>query len=77
MTVEKDKAPDTRLRSVIKGMVWRILASLATITLVFAFTGKLMLACEIGLLEMIVKLILYYGHERAWNKVSWGRTSSD
>jgi len=64
---------DTHARSVVKGLVWRVLATLATIALVYGFTGKPMIAMEVGGLEVIVKLLLYYGHERAWNTIQWGR----
>lgn len=64
---------DSRLRSVVKGLLWRGLATLATITLVYAFTRELALSFEVGAVEVVVKLILYYGHERAWNCVSWGK----
>lgn len=64
---------ETHARSVVKGLVWRILATMATITLVYGFTGKPMVAMEVGGLEVIVKLLLYYGHERAWNNIRWGR----
>ena len=68
---------DSHLRSVVKGLVWRCLATLATIALVYAFTRKLALSFEVGAVEVVVKLVLYYGHERVWNYVSWGKASRD
>ena len=41
--------------------------------LVFIFTDKLALSLEIGALEVIAKLLLYYIHERVWNLVNWDR----
>ena len=61
------------LRSTIKALGWRALATLTTMILVLIFTGKLALCFEIGGLEVIAKLILYYGYERVWNLVRWGR----
>ena len=66
---------DTHLRSVVKGLVWRLLASLATILIVFLFTKDKLIAVEIGGIEIIVKLLLYYCHERLWNLIKWGRSS--
>ncbi len=39
----------------------------------FAFTGKLVLALGAGAVEVVVKLILYYLHERIWAFLSIGR----
>jgi len=65
--------PDKHVRSVAKGISWRILATLTTVFLVFIFTGKLTLAFGIGLLEVLAKLGFYYVHERVWNGIKWGR----
>lgn len=64
---------DNHTKSIIKSITWRILATLTTITLVFMFTKRIALALEIGLLEISIKLIFYYLHERVWNKISWGQ----
>jgi len=60
-------------RSVLKTISWRLLATLTTAALVYAFTGKIEVALAIGGIEMILKIILYYFHERIWNNVSYGR----
>jgi len=36
-------------------------------------TGNLVMAVSIGSIEVITKMILYYFHERAWNKTNFGR----
>ncbi|MHC4596106.1 MAG: DUF2061 domain-containing protein [Planctomycetota bacterium] len=64
---------ETRLRSIVKGLAWRFLATLTTMILVLMFTRKIVLSLEIGALEVIAKLLLYYTHERVWNLVRWGR----
>ena len=53
------------------------MASIATILLVYSFTGEVKIAVTIGLLEVVVKLLLFYAHERAWNKISFGRVSDE
>ncbi len=65
---------DKHIRSITKGLSWRVLATLTTMILVFAFTGKLALAIGVGVLEIITKLLIYYAHERAWDKIKWGKT---
>ena len=64
---------ETHLRSWIKSITFRILATVTTIVLVFIFTGELLIALEIGLIEVVAKLVLYYVHERFWDRVPWGK----
>lgn len=61
-------------RSLTKAISWRILATLATTTLVYLFTGNWLLSLGIGTTEGILKLILYYLHERVWNRTTWGKS---
>ena len=60
-----------RKRSLVKAVTWRAIATLTTMTLVFLFTGEVALTLGIGALDIIFKLIFYYGHERTWNLVKW------
>ncbi len=60
-------------RSIIKTISWRFWATLTTAALVFAFTGKIEIALAIGGIEVLLKLLLYFFHERAWNKIPFGR----
>lgn len=64
---------DTNVRSVVKGISWRIIAAVITMTIVYIFFGRLDLAIFTGLIETCFKLALYWMHERAWIKIRWGR----
>lgn len=64
---------DSHLRSVVKGVTWRITASLDTILLAFIVTGVFVNALKIGLVEVFTKIGLYYLHERLWNVIPYGR----
>jgi uncharacterized membrane protein len=66
---------ETRGRSAIKSASWRLLASATTMSLVYAFTGQLDVAMALGGVELILKLLIFYAHERAWNAVSWGKAT--
>ncbi len=61
------------LRTVVKAITWRAIATLTTTCLVYLFTGKLVMAVGIGLLELILKIFFYYLHEQVWDRISWGR----
>lgn len=64
---------ESHKRSIVKAITWRFLATLTTMILVFIFTGSLALAGSIGIFDVIIKLMVYYSHERAWNRISWGK----
>jgi len=57
---------DTRLKSLLKGVSWRIIATATTITIAYFITGDVSSAMSIGFIEFFGKLLLYYVHERAW-----------
>ena len=62
-----------RARSFYKAITWRIIASLDTFFLSYIITGRFDWATSIAIFEIITKAIIYYLHERAWNRVKWGR----
>ncbi|MFQ6070966.1 MAG: DUF2061 domain-containing protein [Candidatus Aminicenantales bacterium] len=63
---------EKRKRTVLKTISWRVVATLTTMTIVFAFTGEIVLSLGVGFVEVIAKMLLYYLHERVWHMVSWG-----
>jgi adenylylsulfate kinase len=64
---------ESKRRSLIKTISWRFWATLTTILLIYIFTGRLDWAAAIGGIEVIVKIILYFLHERAWNNIHYGK----
>lgn len=60
-------------RSVAKTISWRTLGTLDTMIISYFVTGNLVMAASIGSIEVITKMVLYYFHERAWNKINFGR----
>jgi uncharacterized membrane protein len=67
---------ETKRRSVAKALSWRLLATIITTVVTFMLTGKLNFAFEVGLLDTGIKLFVYFGHERLWNKIPYGRVES-
>jgi uncharacterized membrane protein len=64
---------EKRLRSLVKTLSWRIIASLDTFLISWLVSGKISIGVTIATIEVITKLALYYFHERAWDKVKWGK----
>jgi len=65
---------EAHTRTILKAISWRALATLTTMTIVFLFTRRIILSLGVGLAEIIAKITFYYLHERAWDKVSWGKS---
>ncbi len=64
---------EAHYRSILKALSWRALATITTMSIVFAFTRKVALSAGVGAVEVVVKLILYYLHERIWGFLGIGR----
>ena len=67
---------ESRLRSVLKALSWRVLATLTTIAIAYFIVGDVKVALKIGAVEVVVKMAIYYLHERAWAKVPLGTVRS-
>jgi uncharacterized membrane protein len=67
-----DARRESRLRSVLKGLTWRFLATGTTILIALAITGDIKPALQIGAVEFVAKFLVYYLHERAWAQVPIG-----
>ena len=64
---------ETKARSILKSITWRVCATLTTFILVFVFTKKLDLAIIVGGLEAFLKIIIYFLHERLWIYIKFGK----
>ena len=66
---------ETHLRSVLKGISWRFVATIVTTFVVYIYSGELAAAAIIGSIDATAKIILFWGHERIWQQIHWGRIS--
>lgn len=64
---------ETNKRSILKGVSWRLVATTTTVIIVYVFFGRLDLAIAAGMIETVLKVGLYWWHERLWHKVRWGQ----
>jgi len=64
---------ESKSRSIVKTISWRFWATLTTVALIFLFIGKPEVALSIGALEVVIKMIIYFFHERTWDKIKFGR----
>ncbi len=63
---------ESRLRSVLKAVSWRVLATLTTMVIAYFVTSNVGDALKIGSVEVVVKLVIFYLHERTWAQLPLG-----
>jgi len=66
-----------RKRHIAKTMSWRVVATLSTFVVTLGITGKVEYGLTIGGIDAIIKLFLYYVHERTWYKSKFGVLKGD
>jgi len=63
---------ESHLRSVLKALSWRIVATLTTGGIAYGITGEVDTAIMIGGIEFLLKIFIYYLHERLWQMLPRG-----
>lgn len=64
---------DTKIRSILKTFSWRIFATLTTVLIVYVFIGDTKVAFTVGGIEAVLKMLVYFVHERIWDKLKFGK----
>lgn len=70
---EEDSRSERPIRSVLKSISWRAVGTLDTILISWIITGTVTVALSIGIVELFTKMLLYFFHERIWNRIQWGK----
>jgi len=71
--LEKEEAnKESRLRSILKTISWRIIATTTTVTIAYFVFGDISNALKVGGIEFFAKMLIYYFHERAWQMAPRG-----
>ncbi len=63
---------DSRKKSIAKSVTWRIICIVVSVLTAYALTNSIDIAAAIGTVYNVITMILYYFHERIWNRVEWG-----
>lgn len=64
---------EKRYRSIVKTISWRVTGTIDTFLVSYLITGKVGIAASISGVEVFTKLLLYYLHERVWNRIKLGK----
>ena len=66
---------DKPKRSLIKTITWRITGSGATFGISYLILGNFVIAGSIATIQLVTNTVLYFIHERIWDRVKWGRAN--
>ncbi|MBI2449302.1 DUF2061 domain-containing protein [Candidatus Pacearchaeota archaeon] len=64
---------ETKYRSLLKSIVWRILSVINGFIVAFIFLNEFYQSLKISIIANITGFVLYYFHERFWNSIKWGK----
>jgi uncharacterized membrane protein len=64
---------DSKFRSLTKTISWRLTGSGATFLISLLISNNISIAGTIAIIQLFANTILYYLHERIWNKIEWGK----
>ena len=67
-----EKGKESHLRSILKTISWRIIATTTTVTIAYFIFGDISSALKVGGIEFFAKMVIYYFHERAWQVLPLG-----
>lgn len=65
---------ESNIRSIAKTISWRITGSFSTFIISYFILGSFLIAGSIAVVQVTANTILYYLHERVWNKIGWGKS---
>ena len=63
---------ESQLRSLLKTFTYRIAAVIGTWILIWLITKDIKETTFLTFVVHLLLTIIYYVHERIWNKISWG-----
>ncbi len=64
---------ESHFRSIVKAITWRAGGTIVTFAVAWFITRQLDFAAKIGLLDTVLKIGAFYGHERMWNRLKFGK----
>lgn len=70
-------AHTTVKRSVAKALSFRVIAVIVGFTIAYIFTQDFIVSISIFTVHATAATILYFIHERVWDKIEWGIKRED
>ena len=64
---------DTRFRSTVKTISWRLTGTLLTFLISWVILRDISTSSAIAVIQLTFNTVAYYVHERLWNLIRWGK----
>ncbi len=61
------------VRSFVKGVCWESISFIITVIAVYLIYGNIVLSLGFSFVLSIIKIFLFFAHERLWKKIRWGK----
>jgi uncharacterized membrane protein len=61
----------TKIRSFVKGLVWETSIFVIATIITYWYFKQLKGAIKVSLILLVIKITLFYFHERMWKKIKW------
>ena len=68
-----NKFVETQNRAISKVISWRVILTGVNFTYTFVVTGDWRAGLAVAGLAAIFNSFIYWGHERVWNRIQWGK----
>ena len=62
-------------RSLVKAITFRLIILISDGIIIFTITHRFDITFSVILFSNLSSTILYFIHERIWNKINWGKTT--
>ena len=64
---------ESHARSIAKAVSYRVLGSASTVLILYALSRDIPMSLGAGALDTVVKIVMYFLHERLWARISFGK----
>ena len=68
---------DGQPRTISKSITWRALITINNFVIPYITTGSWQAAVAFLTIATIMNIVIYYTHERVWNRFSWGKLATE
>lgn len=68
---------ESQMRSIWKVISWRVLLTISHVVNGFVVTGSWTTGIQIAGLAAVINSLLFWLHERSWNRLQWNRKPED
>jgi uncharacterized membrane protein len=65
---------ENHTRSIVKALTYRALIVFSDSIIVYLITKRFDITVGFVAVSNLVSTVLYFGHERAWNRIHWGKS---